>query len=59
MLVYTRKIESVDCTTDGHSSKQTKQDIPTPPLRVLNMINSFNAAHDEACETHAKKFILY
>jgi len=58
MLVYTRKNSSIECNANGDSSEQAKQDIPTPPSRVLNLINSFNAAHDEACEAHAKKFIL-
>jgi hypothetical protein len=59
MLVYTRKNSSVDCKANGDSSKQAEQDIPTPPPRVLKLINSFNAAHDEACEAHAKKFIFH
>jgi len=55
MLVYTRKDSSVDCNgtahrVNGDNSKQAKEEIPTPPPRVLDLINSFNAAH----ERHAK-----
>jgi hypothetical protein len=60
MLVYTRKNLSINCNgTVAHKangdSKQAKPEIPTPPPRVLDVINSLNAAHDEACEAHAEK----
>jgi ubiquitin carboxyl-terminal hydrolase 48 len=60
MLVYTRKDSSGSCNgtvkhkANGDDPKATTE-IPTPPPRVLDLINSFNAAHDQACEAHAEK----
>jgi hypothetical protein len=51
MLVYTRKMTALQ----GDGSREAKSEIPTPPARVLELINTLNAAHDEACEGHAMK----
>ena len=63
MLVYTRKGSAVDCngsalhkTTGDRSTVQPET--PTPPPRVLDVINSLNAAHDEACEAHTEKSVI-
>jgi ubiquitin carboxyl-terminal hydrolase 48 len=61
MLVYTRKDSPVDCngtTThkpNGDDPKQANVEPTIPPPRVLDVINSLNAAHDEACEAHVEK----
>ena len=62
MLVYARKDSSFDHSggvtheTNGDVSMQAKPEIAIPPPRVLSLINALNAAHDEECESHAKRF---
>ncbi|KAF8077825.1 hypothetical protein FPV67DRAFT_1557276 [Lyophyllum atratum] len=53
MLIYARKAS--ECP-NGISSSE-KRDIPTPvpPSNALEVVNTLNAAHDEACESYDKK----
>lgn len=68
MLVYTRKNACIsrDCTalhefsstkdTNCNGHGHTLQETPTPPpARVLDVVNSLNAAHDQACEEFSAK----
>jgi len=58
MLVYTRK-ETVVHKANGHGPRESQLEVPTPPPRVLDVVNALNAAHDEACEARATKSELY
>jgi len=68
MLVYTRKNTRVGSShaalNEFSSTKDTNcngrgevmQEDPTPPpARVLDVVNSLNAAHDQACEEYSAK----
>jgi hypothetical protein len=63
MLVYTRKGSAVDCNRSAlhkptGDCSTAQSETPTPPPRVLDVINSLNAAHDEACEAYTEKSVI-
>lgn len=55
MLVYTLKGKSTVCNGVAASNETAPPEIPEPPPRVMEVIDSLNAAHDEACDSYSQK----
>lgn len=67
MLVYTRKnvfsgrndtsLHEMPpvATTNRNGHGQTIPEVPTPPPRVLSVVSSLNATHEQACEEYLSK----
>ncbi|KAG6860930.1 hypothetical protein C0995_005885 [Termitomyces sp. Mi166 len=53
MLIYVRTILSAGSAAPEEG--EANLNIPTPPSDALKVIDSLNAAHDEACEIYNKK----